>query len=92
VRDPRRVCGRYRHGPGELTRPAVIDCFRVLPGGHARLGGRGSAAEGVVTDTVVERDTVLAPVVTPVPVAESAAVVTEADIDVDRDTVPLNRP
>lgn len=51
------------------------------------------AAGGVVTDTLVNRDTTMVPVTTPVVTADSAAVVVDADtaIDVARDTVPLNR-
>lgn len=47
--------------------------------------------EGMVTDTLIEQDTAMVPVVAPVPTADTAMVVTEADtaIDVDRDTVQV---
>jgi ABC-type Fe3+-hydroxamate transport system substrate-binding protein len=63
-------------------------------GGEPEADAEATAAEGVVTDTLVNQDTTLAPVVTPVTTAESAAVVVDADtaIDVARDTVPLNPP
>ncbi|HEV2149986.1 MAG TPA: hypothetical protein VGR37_21495 [Longimicrobiaceae bacterium] len=46
---------------------------------------------GVVTDTLIERGTETVPVVAEVPTADTAIVVTDRDVqvDVDRDTVPL---
>lgn len=73
---------------------AVLPLFGLAAcGGDETEAGAGTA-EGVVTDTLVNRDTTQVPVTTPVVTAESSAVVVQADtaIDTDRDTVPLNNP
>ena len=79
-----------------LTLLAVLPLvsFAACGGDEPDVEADTAAGEGVVTDTLINRDTTMVPVVTPQVTAESAAVVVNADtaIDVARDTVPLNRP
>lgn len=73
---------------------AAVALLGTAACGGDEAEGDAATAEGMVTDTLVNRDTTMVPVTTPVVTADSAAVVVQADtaIDVDRDTVPINRP